>query len=111
MVYIFLKLSESYQVQIYNVYGEKMAVGAHCNVPLRIDVSYLPNGMYFLKLSKSYQVQIYNVYGEKMRVGAHCNVPLRIDVSGLPNGIYFLKLSESSELSESYYFQKFVVIK
>jgi hypothetical protein len=52
-------------IRIVNVYGRQMYnfVGAHCNVPLRIDISSFPDGVYFLKLSgsselsESYQTQ------------------------------------------------------
>ncbi|MFH1049683.1 MAG: T9SS type A sorting domain-containing protein [bacterium] len=42
-------------IQIYNVYGEKIAVGVHCNVPLRIDVSTFPVGIYFLRIGNEIQ--------------------------------------------------------
>ena len=51
-----LELSESYHFQIFNVFGEKMFdVGAHCNVPLRIDVSQFPNGIYFIRVGNEFQ--------------------------------------------------------
>ncbi len=43
------QLSESYHFQIYNVFGEQIAVGAHCNVPLRIRISDFPDGTYFIR--------------------------------------------------------------
>jgi len=59
------ELSESYQIQIFDVFGRQMYnfVGAHCNEPLRIDIPNFPDGVYFLKLSgsselsESYQIQ------------------------------------------------------
>ncbi len=49
------ELSESYHFQIYNVYGEQIAVGAHCNVPVRIDVSAFPDGIYFIRMGNEFQ--------------------------------------------------------
>jgi|GEM_PF-7027476 len=48
------ELSESYQIQIYNVYGEQMPVGAGSEpAPTginRIDISHFPTGMYFIRI-------------------------------------------------------------
>ncbi len=53
------KLSESYQIQIFDVYGKEMYVGAHCpdiiGMPLRIDISSFPDGVYFLRIGNETQ--------------------------------------------------------
>ena len=43
--------SEGYEIQIYNTLGEKKTtVGARHAVPLRINISALPKGMYFVRI-------------------------------------------------------------
>ncbi len=50
------KLSESYQMKIYNIFGECiLSIRANSRSPLRIDVSHFPNGMYFLRIGNEIQ--------------------------------------------------------
>ncbi|MFH1050980.1 MAG: T9SS type A sorting domain-containing protein [bacterium] len=46
---------QEWDIQIFNVYGEQMYnfVGAHCNVPVHIDISNLPVGIYFVKVGNT----------------------------------------------------------
>ncbi|MFH1050452.1 MAG: T9SS type A sorting domain-containing protein [bacterium] len=47
------ELSESYPIQIFNLYGEKMTIVVQNFESLRIDISSFPVGMYFVKISES----------------------------------------------------------
>ncbi|MFH1051931.1 MAG: T9SS type A sorting domain-containing protein [bacterium] len=49
------ELSESYSIEIFNVYSEQMTVGIQNFEPLRIDISGFPVGIYFLRIGDEIQ--------------------------------------------------------